>query len=58
MKYPRKFHSFLKVKKETLQSWHSYSSLIFHQSLHKELIHYYSIKFVSTGYKEEAVPML
>jgi hypothetical protein len=34
MKYRHKFHLFLKVKDETLLSWHSHSSLIFLQSLY------------------------
>jgi len=34
-KYLGKFHSFLKVENETLQSWHSRSLPIFHQSPHK-----------------------
>ncbi len=34
MKYHCKFHLFLKVKDEMLQSWHSHNSLIFLQSLY------------------------
>jgi len=33
-KYLRKFHTFLWVKEETLQSWYSRSLQIFYQSLH------------------------
>jgi hypothetical protein len=34
MKYLRKFHSFLKVKNEMLQSWHPQSLQLFYQLLH------------------------
>jgi hypothetical protein len=37
-KYLCKFHSFLKVKNETLQSWHFRSSQIFHQLLHNKIM--------------------
>jgi hypothetical protein len=36
-KYLGKFHSFLKVENETLQSWHSRSLPIFHQNNNEKL---------------------
>jgi hypothetical protein len=46
MKYLRKFHTILRVKNETLQSWHSCSLQIFYQSLYTCGLYYKHITIV------------